>query len=79
MNRVTLGALAQQTLRTISGTTFGIYLIHFLVYYMVYFRIPIILDYSLELGIIVIVVLTFISCSLLVFILKHIPVIKKFL
>ena len=55
----------------ISDTTFGIYLIHFIIYYMVYYRIIFIYQFNPIIGILVTLFLTFIVSCILVYIFKQ--------
>lgn len=75
----TMNQMLARIISFFSSTTFGIYLIHFLVYYMVYFRTPFIYDKSPELGVITTTLLTFIICSGITALGKKIPLIKNFL
>lgn len=79
MSKIKLNRGMSFLISKVAGTTFGIYLIHFLVYYMVYYRITFVFDYSQELGILLTVLLTFISCSIVTFIAKLLPGVKRFL
>ena len=65
----------------ISNTTFGIYLIHYFVNYEIY-EITImqhIFDFSPYIGVLVLEILCFISCSIVVYMLRKIKFIKQFL
>ena len=63
----------------IASTTFGIYLIHFLLYYMVYYRILGIYQISPEFGTIITTLSTFIIGCIITTIGKKIPILKNFL
>ena len=64
-----------------SSTTFGIYLIHTALNYKLYniSIIKYIFNFNSILGIIILEILVFIVCMLIIYILKKIPIIKKFL
>lgn len=64
---------------TVAGTTFGIYLIHFMMNWEIYKYIEFIFNYNSIVGVIILEVLTFIICSLIIFIIKLIPGVKKIL
>lgn len=66
---------------TIASTTFGIYLIHTALNYKLYNIgfIKYIFNFNSILGIIILEILVFIICMLIIYILKKIPIIKKFL
>lgn len=66
---------------TVASTTFGIYLIHTALNYKLYNLsiIKYIFNFNLIFGIIILEILVFVVCMLIIYILKKIPIIKKFL
>ena len=69
------------TFSKIASTTFGIYLIHTALNYKLYNLsiIQYIFNFNSILGIIILEVLVFIVCMIIIYVLKKIPIIKKFL
>ncbi len=78
-HKISFSKKLQHLLATISDTTFGIYLIHFIIYYMVYFRIQFIYNINPCLGILGTVWITFIVSSILIYIMRKVPILRKFL
>lgn len=73
--------ITSKIISEISLTTFGTYLFHFLIIYQVYNLgiIQKIFSFNVYLGFITLISSIFIGCTILVFILRRIPIIKKFL
>lgn len=73
--------LCSNIISEINLTTFGTYLIHYLVIYKIYniSVIQKIFDINVYLGFTSLVLSVFIGCTIIIFILRRIPIIKKFL
>ena len=64
----------------VAKTTFGIYLIHFILNYKIYNMVFIpILESNVYVGILLLYIVTFVVCSIIIWILRRIPIIKDFL
>ena len=63
----------------VASTTFGIYLIHFVLYDRVYKTIKFIFNFNSILGILTLDIAVFIVCMVIIYILKKIPLVKKYL
>ena len=70
-SKIKLNDKTKNIISKISDTTFGIYLIHFIIYYMVYYRIIFIYQFNPIIGILVTLFLTFIVSCILVYIFKQ--------
>lgn len=64
---------------TIASTTFGIYLIHFVIYDRIYKTIKFIFAFNSILGILTLNIIVFIVCMCVIYLLKKIPLVKKYL
>jgi len=71
--------LSVKILSCLSSVTFGIYLFHPFTLYIINMAIEPIVKYNPYIGIILIQIICFLLCGLVTYILKKIPVIKKFL
>ena len=71
----------ERLISNISLTTFGIYLIHYFMIYEVYDLsiIKTIFDYNGYIGVVILEILTFLASCIVIYILKKIPIIKKYL
>ncbi len=68
-----------KVLTEVSMTTFGVYLFHWFIINKAYNLTEFIFDFNPYIGVIVLEILIFVICSLVTYILRKIPIVKKFL
>jgi len=76
-----INLISEKLIFKIASTTFGIYLIHTIINYRIYdlYIVQKIFLFNEILGVVILEILVFIICGVIIFLLKKLPIIKKFL
>lgn len=76
-----INLISEKLIFKIASTTFGIYLIHTIINYRIYdlYIVQKIFLFNDIIGVVVLEILVFVICSITIFLLKQLPIIKKFL